>query len=182
MNSFETSEKYRKYLIELRFKELKGYSVWGTDMEDQETDKLLLKDKKLLLFLNQSQIREKLNAIEHPYLDEENFRKWSAGEDFTEVYAIYEMEIPLNFNFDLLEDKTSSLELLDNLNLIQDFFIQINENLDVFQDPLMVDLKDFIYNNYFWKKSGEIDPFRNENTAAVLSNLYNRFYKSVLAI
>ena len=46
MTEFDKSELYRKYIIGLQFVDVKLYTLWGTDMEDE--DKLLVNNSNLI--------------------------------------------------------------------------------------------------------------------------------------
>lgn len=184
MEKFKVSEKYRKYLIELQFKNLSGYVVWGTDMEDDESDKLLLSESRVLIFRDLDNIAQRLENIEHSFRDKENFRNWVAEKGFREVYNVNEIKLLSDFTLDMLSDRIMSLEILNCINLVQDFFIQIkNKRLEsLFDEPAIIDVKDFIYNNYFWKKNGSSQEAENiEDTKVIRSirGLYDVFYRHI---
>jgi hypothetical protein len=187
IEDFSASEKYRKYLIELQFSEVNVYTVWGTDMLDQEEDKLLIKGEKLLCFKHLNEIKQKLSNIEHPFLDIENFEKWAVEEEFDRCYNTNDLRLLSDFNLDLLNDNSSALEILACIHLIQDFSIQTKDRLllPFFDDPVMVDLKDFIYNHHFWKKEeGKVvQPTSVDATVTdLMRKLYGIFYDQMIVI
>lgn len=177
MEKFKVSEKYRKYLIELQFKNFSGYAVWGTDMEDDEHDKLLLSERKVLIFKDWDNIAQRLENIDHSFLDKENFRNWVTEKGFREVYNVNEIKLLSDFSLEMLSDRIMSLEILNCINLVQDFFIQTNNRTleGLFEEPAIIDVKDFIYNNYFWKKNGSSHELGNIDGASV-SNLIRSIY------
>lgn len=187
MEDFSASEKYRKYLIELQFSEVNVYTVWGTDMRDEEEDKLLLKEGKLLCFKHLNDIKQRLSNIEHPFLDVASFESWVAEEQLDQCYNTNHLRLLSDFNLDLLNDKSSGLEILSGVHLIQDFSIQTKNKLllSFFDDPVMVDLKDFIYNHHFWKKEeGKVvQPASVDGTARdLIRRLYDVFYEQMIVI
>lgn len=180
MIDFSKSEKYRKYVIELQLQEVTVYTVWGTDMQDDEVDKLLVENSSLISFRSLDTMRLQIENMEHPYLDKQNFTNWIHEEDLSNVYNVNNVRILSDFNFNFLKNKSTSLEILNTLNLIQDFYIQINaENLDeIFDNQDVIDLKDFIYNNFFWKKRKEnrvYKKMKNRNIIHLLKKIYEDF-------
>lgn len=186
IEDFSASEKYRKYLIALQFNEVNVYTVWGTDMLDEEEDKLLVKGDKLLCFKQLNEVKQKLSNIEHPFLDVANFEKWAVEEELDQCYNINELKLLSDFNLELLNDKFSALEVLNCLNLIQDFSIQTKDRLllSFFDDPVMVGLKDFIYNDHFWKKEEGMvmEPVTDEATGHLIKRLYDVFYTQIIVV
>lgn len=71
---FKASEEYRKYLIELQFDNINLYTVWGTDMADKDTDKLLFVDNKVVAFREIEQLKHGLKDMVTPFLDDTSFR------------------------------------------------------------------------------------------------------------
>lgn len=186
MEDFSTSERYRKYLISLQFNAVNVYTVWGTDMRDEEEDKLLVKSGKLLCFEHLTEMKQKLNYIEHPFLDVENFEKWTVEEQFDQCYNANDLRLLSDFNVDLLNDKSSSLEILGCINLIQDFSIQTNDRLllPFFDDPVLVGLKDFIYNHHLWKKKegAVIKTVSDGATDRLMKKIYDVFYGQTIVV
>jgi len=187
IEDFSASEKYRKYLIALQFNEVNVYTVWGTDMLDEEEDKLLVKGEKLLCFKHLNEAKQKLSNIEHPFLDVANFESWVAEERLDQCYNTNDLRLLSDFNLDLLKDKSSGMEILGCVNLIQDFSIQTKNRLllSFFDEPLMVDLKDFIYNHHFWKKEkGKVvQPASVDGTVTdLIRKLYGVFYEQMIVI
>ncbi|WEK20484.1 MAG: hypothetical protein P0Y49_04950 [Candidatus Pedobacter colombiensis] len=184
MENFNVSEKYRKYLIELQFESLNVYTVWGTDMKDDEIDKLLVKKDKLIAYKNIDVVTKSLKEVRHPFLDSENFNNWVIEEGFRKVYNVNDFRLLSNFSLHMLIDRSIYLEILNCINLVQDFFTQIEDGaLDsFFETRSIIDLKDFIYNNYFWKKEDTSIKFEDLNGPVVVrqvKELYNVFFKHI---
>lgn len=178
--NFDTSEKYRKYLIELQLADVKLYTVWGTDMIDDENDKLLVNQNKLIVFKNLDLLQTSIKVMPHPFMDRRNFEKWVNEEDLKQVYNTNNLQLLADFHVDFLKEKSLANEILNCLNLIQDFFIQINaDDFDeIYENDSIVDLKDFIYNNFFWKpatKNPNYKELENTNINDLLKELYLAF-------
>ncbi|TKC60153.1 hypothetical protein FBD94_14660 [Pedobacter hiemivivus] len=184
MENFNVSEKYRKYLIELQFRGLNVYTVWGTDMADKETDKLLVSNTKVMAFKEIKQIELAFKDIDAPFLDDMNFREWVEHEDLSTAYSVNNLTWLSKFKFSFLNDRSTSLEVLADINLIQDFAIQVDHSRlqPIFDQPAMVNLKDFIYDNHFWK-GGAKDSFalkkEEMEIVTLCNNLYTIFYDSI---
>ncbi len=178
---FEKSEKFRKYIVELQFMDMTLYTVWGTDMEDSEKDKLLINNSRLATFRNLGALKLYIKHLTSPFLDKQNFESWIDEEDLYEVYSIVHIKSLMGADLEFLKDKATSLAVLDALNIINDFFIQLAENelVEIFDNPDLMVLKDFIYNNYFWKKEEGIEesmPSEMTDIINLLKKLYNDFY------
>lgn len=184
MEEFKASEEYRKYLIELQFDNINLYTVWGTDMADKETDKLLVVDTKVVAFRETNQLKHELKDIVTPFVDDTNFRNWVEHEDLSTVYNTNDLTLLSNFKLSFLNDKATSLSVLTDINLIQDFAIQVNhlELLSIFEQVTMANLKDFIYDNHFWKGGDKNKTAlkRDEVKITTMCNdLYTAFYNSM---
>ena len=126
----------------------------------------------------------KIKTIAHPFLDRENFTNWLEEENLNNVYNTNNLKILTDFNFNVLKDKTASLEVLNTLNLIQDFYIQIKmKGIDeIFYNDGIVLLKDFIYDNHFWKKRKKnrfYKKLESKNIVQQLKDLYDDFFSRI---
>ncbi len=184
MKEFKASEEYRKYLIELQFDNFNAYTVWGTDMADKEIDKLLVSNTKVMAFKEIKEIKLAFKDIDTPFLDDMNFREWVKHEDLNTAYSVNNLTWLSKFKFSFLNDRSTSLEVLADINLIQDFAVQVEHSRlqPIFEQSAMVNLKDFIYDNHFWK-GGDKDRFAlNKEEIEIVTlcnNLYTIFYESI---
>ncbi|NRF37623.1 hypothetical protein [Pedobacter foliorum] len=183
MEDFNASEKYRKYLIELDFNHLTVLTVWGTDMVDGE-DKLLVNGEKLIVLKTAVDIKSVLQKLENPYLDQENYRQWIEEENLHDIYNVNDMKLLSKFEFSFLEEKSTALIVLNDINLIQDFAIQVDHSklLPIFDQSAMVNLKDFIYDNHFWKggdKNSVALKKEEMEIIALCKRLYTVFFDSI---
>ena len=189
MGNWEKSEQYRKYLVLLQFKEYSLYTVWGTNLEHDDQDMFLINQSKIVAFFNLEQIRYEMTKFTDSFFDKRNFENWLKEEHFESAYSTIVAKSLLKFEPDSLDDGDLLLEILNTLNIFQDFFIQINDTktLKIFTDKNVVELKDYIYQNCFWKK----DKVDNNNLPrhinykrlkGLLFTLYNSFSANILLI
>jgi hypothetical protein len=179
---FELSEKYRKYFIGIIIDGFTYYTVWGTDLNDRENDKLLVENEKLILFREVSTFKMQISNYKNVFLDKENFENWVKEESFHETYNSTNLTSLSIFSDSDLQSKESAFDIINSLNLLQDFYIQINKNDKAFSSELILDFKDNLYNNHFWKNNNfEL----NENSLEVnvikieLKKIYNEFLKEI---
>ena len=65
MSIINTSEQYRKYLLAVKFAGRTYYTVFGSDLSDNEFDKLLVNEEnKLLLFLTTDDLLETILSVD----------------------------------------------------------------------------------------------------------------------
>ena len=179
-HNFGKSEEFRKYVIGLQLEDVELYTVWGTDMVADDEDKLLVENGRLIVFQSLDRLEMHLKNETHPFMDKQNFEKWIIQENLKQVYNTNDLRMLNNFASTLLESKVTALSILNSLNLIEDFFIQINENdiNNLYHSNSIIGLKDFIYNNYFWKgKSRKLADrkFENGDVKEILKSIYYSF-------
>lgn len=144
MEEFAASEKYRKYLIEIKIAGQTYYSVWGADMADDETNKVLLHEGKLVIFSSLDDIHTKVAQYAHVFNDAENLSVWLATEDLAIAYSDNDLDILTSYSASDVTNRDKSIELLNTVNLLQDLFYQIDEqNMPLFYQEVS-DLKDFL--------------------------------------
>jgi hypothetical protein len=126
-----------------------GYAIWGTDMEDEEQDKLLVKDNKLLLFPSTNGLKSHLVNISHSYNEALNFSRWVEDEDLSDAYTEYDFSVVANYHHSILSDKEKSLEVLSYIHLMEDFFLQIESSvvLTLFKNDDEIEI---FYNSMDW--------------------------------
>jgi len=159
MEPFDASEKYRKYLIKLTSDNSSGYCVWGADMENGEDDKFLIKDNKVLVFRSLEDLRLKISEYEAYFFDKLNFASWIREEKFETEYSEIDIDRLLKFDRKVFSSKENAFDLVNALNAAQDFFIQINSEKmeEIFKSPDLKNIKDILYNLYFWKNDSDIE-------------------------
>lgn len=156
------SEEYRKYLVSYIIGNEKFLSVWGTDMSDNEEDKLCIDQKGQILSFRRVEILKDYLIKNKNYLfDIENFMKWLEHVSNLNPYAIYDLDLLgkecmslgsfLDFNREL------GLQMLDFINLFQDYIYQINSNelKGHAENSQILLVKEYVYTNFFWNSSEE---------------------------
>lgn len=188
MSEFEISESYRKYLTGIKLNDHCYYSVWGLDIDSDEQDKFLVKDNKIVLFESIENLKNKLNGLKEFFFDKVNFEKWLNEELFDQAYSTMDIENLLKISYTNMLDKEFSLTIINSLNILQDFFLQINEQkaLNLYESDEIIELKDYIYNNFFWKKGDNGNNVLRNDSFAILKNviveIYLNFSSRVLII
>jgi|GEM_PF-6499497 len=179
---FAKSEAYRKYLIKIDLLDVVGYAIWGADMEDEEQDKLLVKDNKLMLFPNTKGLKSHLENVSHPYKDALNFSKWVEEEDLSHTYTEYDFLVVANYHHSILSDKEKSLEVLSCIHLMEDFFLQIESSIvrTLFKNDDLVNLKEYIYDHFFW--TPDLDDktiLPDQKVSYILKDIFSVFLEHV---
>lgn len=179
---FAKSEAYRKYLIKIDLLDVLGYAIWGTDMEDEERDKLLVKDNKLLLFPSTNGLKSHLENIAHPYNDALNFSRWVEEEDLSDTYTEYDFSVVANYHHSILSDKEKSLEVLSCIHLMEDFCLQIETSIvrTLFENDDLVNLKEYIYDHFFWTPDPDDKTILpDEKVSYILKDIFSVFLEHV---
>jgi hypothetical protein len=182
---FEKSEKYRKYIVEVHLSEFRGYIIWGANMEDEDQDAILIKNKHVVLFNNLQTLSEKILSFSDYFFDRKNFNAWAKEENLLQLYSTIHLSLLRRFEESTLSSKETALKLLDAINLTQDFFIQTNDEkvLRIYNTPEIKSLKDFIYNGFFWKCDKKEPMPEHINTLKVyLSGLYDEFLNKISVV
>jgi len=120
MNLVDISERYRKYLIRINYLDRKYYSIWGTDIKDNYTDKVIVEKGLFLLFKDITLLKNYLLANRALLFDSQNTVEW--------LFAISDIEEYNHYLFPTNGEVISSKDCLNLLNLIQDYAEQANDN------------------------------------------------------
>ena len=80
-----------------------------------------------------------------------------------------------------------SLEIIGNLNLLQDFYIQINESEDLFASSELLEFKDILYNGHFWKSdtkmsNEQLQTINFKEVRKIIKQLQNDFLSKLLYV
>lgn len=165
------SEKYRKYIVTLKFLNEEYFIIWGTDLNENEQDKLLLDENgKIVTILKEELILYNLMKFgtEINYFDKENFLKWQNElKKFSKIfsgnnlsYTKYEIDLLIeNFIMNNIVDFKLSQkiykEYVDFINLVNDFAIQTNDVrlLKLTREKNIRYLWNFSYDNHLFNNS-----------------------------
>lgn len=150
-----TSEKYRKYLLEVLFEEQMYYTVWGSDLSNNDTDKLLIDaDNNILAFQTPAAL---LTAIlkANSFFDNEMLSKWAK-----EAFGIEKPYATINFDgLSIKNIDLSNVDLFrqvnDTLGVVTDYAIQVNEEslLKLLESDALKQFKDDLSDYYIWSES-----------------------------
>lgn len=153
----KVSEKYKKYLIEIKLNGKKKLFVGGMDTSKNDDDFLLLdQNLKILVFDSFDQI-EKFIKGQKNLLDEDSFHHWIQEFKSREPYITYDLSNIIrivkesgDIN-DLKKDELS--KIVDLINIIGDYAYQIDfKDLVLLYENKYIDrLKTFFMDMYMWK-------------------------------
>lgn len=160
VNFFETiSEQYGKYLIKCSFDFKSYYIVWGIDLNDDSTDKLLIdRNQNIVLFNSISDIKAYCNNTICEFKDRDNLIKWVGNiTKESKAYTVIKFEYLLIVDFKVDSDIS---ELYALLGIIQDYANQV-QNLKLIEllSSKQVDLFMDVCSNFFIWKSTERKAF-----------------------
>ncbi|SEW51583.1 hypothetical protein [Chitinophaga arvensicola] len=149
------SEKYRKYLLEIIFAEQKYYTVFGADLSDKETDKLLVDvDGNILLF---SMPADLLSLIlkSSSFFDNSVLQEW-AGEinGIKEPYTVISFDVLTKNIFDL-SDVELFKSIYDTLGIVKDYSVQIGDERlrTLLDDDILLQFKGDLAGYFTWSES-----------------------------
>jgi hypothetical protein len=94
-------------------------------------------------------------------------------------------DILLSISIEKLQIRATALQILNAINIIQDFHYQINKDIDLLQSNMILKLKDAIYNDFFWQKKqdsnlDEIEALDLDQVRRELTHVHSTFLKRVL--
>jgi hypothetical protein len=181
----EISEIYRKFLISITLDNLKFYAIWGTDLSDNDNDKLLLNDKNLIItFKNIKNLDLAFSNNLYQYFDIKNLFKWFNEFKENDSYIDYDLDNIKNSvkTIFFLENKEICISILNFIHLFQDYAIQINNKILIkrVEDENIKFFIDFVYDNYFWNNKNFIkidDNFNKIKFIRQISFLIQSFKK-----
>lgn len=160
MAASDASQKYLKFIIELKFKGSVHYLLWGTDENDSDKDKFLVDYKNRILCF--SQIGDLLvymnNNIDLLFYVE-NTLAWMNEFHLMDKISKFDFNIIYRFIDDriYLSECTSvdALNFIDLLNLMGDYINQLGDEklIDLFYGEDLSLIKDYFYLNFFWSSS-----------------------------
>jgi hypothetical protein len=157
------SDKYRKYLICIKFSDVKFFAIWGTDLEDNEQDKLVLsKNGKIICSKDYMRLKEYLLVNTDLLFDVNNLIFWLLSNEDFEPSATYDLDKVGNFikefaDISYIDNKNMMIGVVDFINMALDYSSQVGNNciIEVLNKKSMLTYKDFVYNEFLWKKSSD---------------------------
>ncbi|MBC6369159.1 hypothetical protein [Algoriphagus sp. AK58] len=188
------SDKYRKYLICFKLSEGDFFSVWGSDLTDNENDKLVVSENSLIVCSKELKaLKNYLLLNVDSFFDSNNLRKWLLENGVDESCVSYNLKcidllIQRESNLDEIYDKNNLVKIVDFLNIALDYSIQTNNLIltNLLERPDLMVFKDYVYSNFLWKSElGDITLFNQvifdhknfySNLRDVLSILMNSMF------
>lgn len=184
VNTDKISEQFRKYVIELILSESqKVFTLWGTDLSNEDFDYLLLDQKQKILAF--PKIQNLLDFLESNSvtIDNQNTQKWASQFKNSEPYTTYDLIKVEN----LISEPVLELEVFtkDDLicivnfyNLFSDYVYQtkIEEGLKLIDDTNKFPFFDLIDDILIWKsdESQRSKPDVGNNQAEVFVKNYKK--------
>ncbi|WP_153847054.1 hypothetical protein [Sphingobacterium paramultivorum] len=165
IRSDKVSEKYRKYINKILLPGNKYcYILWGTDLDNEDFDYLLLNENKEIIAFKK--IKDLLSFVKNTTIDipdARRMKRWGELYKSNRSYSTYDLRFLLEIlieDYDAefyVKEKSRALEIIDFYNLFSDYSnqsvnrkmlkLQKNKNLNLFID--------YLYMYCFWSKPKE---------------------------
>lgn len=120
------SEQYRKYLIEVIYRGASWYTVWGTDLTDEDTDYLLTDIQgKLLLFSNRADVFHTILNADH-FPDIKMLHAWARESHRIEnPYTVINLDV-----LSMRDIQATQIDLLEavyiTIGIVGDYAVPVN--------------------------------------------------------
>lgn len=178
------SDKYRKYVSSMILDKNEYFFVYGTDLTEQDTEKLLLNDEHVALFVSLEDCLIYLHHYESQLFDKQRTLKWS--KEFEKVFDKHNVRQYTYHQYDLDKIRQtigrnnlgrllakSSIELLDFINLVEDYAEQTNsEPLNTLLNARITrDWLERVYNADVFAERHGLKSAVNSKTGKLLLNL-----------
>ncbi len=152
------SEEFRKWLIEVIYKEQHYFTVWGSDRTDNYNDKWLVDEMDgMMFFRDVTELRSRLMSDTY-FFDNENLKKWISHPDWEAIpNNLLDLDLLVREDFNHLNPLLDELYIL--IGLIEDFAIQRDEDemIALFRSDLFMRFKDEAANTFLWAGQDEFD-------------------------
>jgi len=157
--SDEISERYRKYIIQLKLPAQQSlYLLWGTDTANEDTDYLMLdQEYKMLAFPNISELLHYVKTTGNSLIDEPATKEWLSNYKANRAYTSYDLVQLMN----LMESdqghqdytKDEAWEITAFCSLFSDYAYQLDREdlLRLYQDKDLHVFIDWVNAQYLWK-------------------------------
>lgn len=155
------SEKYKKYLVEIKLNSKKKLFVSGQNISKDYDDFLLLDiHGKILTFSNLDQIK-KFILEDSDLPDKDNLHNWVREFKSQKPYITYDIDkifqnIKISTGFKELS-KDALSQIVDLINIIGDYAYQVNhkELILLFEDKSIDLFKELFMDIFIWKEDTE---------------------------
>ena len=170
------SEKYKKYLLQVIYNDETYYTVSGTDMSDNDTDRLLTdKDGKICLYADLPSLRK---GIEEGIItfDTPNLQAW--GKEINETDTAYTGFDFSSLKAEILEADDDPLlyEIYGALGVVKDYALQENiaELLSLLNSDIVEEYMEICADLFLW--SSDTDSFKEDFDFDSLVPVLNKIY------
>lgn len=93
IHSDKTSEKFRKYIIGFKIKNITYYAIWGTDMTNEDFDFLVLNNNNsIICSMNIETLKDYLKSNINGLVDSKNLYNWLKYHKAKKAYTIYDLD------------------------------------------------------------------------------------------
>jgi hypothetical protein len=185
INTDAISEKYRKYTIEVFLGNKYFYLLWGTNLENEDVDYLLVNESKsILAFLS---IPDLVTYVNHANLliDPLSTKKWANNYKGDRAYCTYDLlriKKTLEKGYSLQEiEKEEAMSMVDFFNLFSDYAYQ-TENKFVIDQLEKKDTRlfcDYVYESFFWIKTGKEEEIKGMVEKINFENFRNEYLQLI---
>ena len=151
------SDKYRKYLISIQLSDKSLFAVWGTDLSDDERDKLIISNAGMIICsVDFRAFKDYLLKNVTSFFDVDNLSKWLLEVNSSDLSVSYDFNNIGHFikNKNKISDveKGELIEIVDFLNIALDYSTQIDSSYlnSRLNERNVLMFKDYIYDNFMW--------------------------------
>jgi hypothetical protein len=170
------SEQYKKYLLEVIYKGASWYTVWGTDLTDEDTDYLLTDTQgKLLLFSNCADVFRTILHTDH-FPDIKTLHAWARESHLVEnPYTILDLDV-----LSMRGIAASQIDLLETvyatIGMVGDYAVQVNNRAltDLLHSDVIRLYNDLFADYFLWSPS---TPFEFVTLPDAFSDAVNDMYR-----
>lgn len=174
-NFTQISERLRKYLIRIKYRDEYYFTVFGADLKDHEVDKLMVDGgNNLLLFLSRNKLKYYLKQGNLPF-DKENLNEWAF---FLSHSSKPYQDLDLDSLIDVAEGIEWSSRAFKILGVIEDYARQVNDGelLSIIEGDVINLFKNNVSDILIWRKSLYLK--NNNDLISDLNKIYRKIHLS----
>jgi hypothetical protein len=152
----EISEKYKKFIIEIKINKVSRLFITGMDISKSDDDFVLVDPSdNILMFENIEQIIDFVE-MENDIIDARNFKKWAQELIYEKPYISFDLDRitqKIRHSDSIVEIERNYLsQILDLINIIGDYTYQVKDNdlTTAIDDKPIEHFKEFYMDTYIW--------------------------------
>lgn len=158
VNTDVISERYRKYAVELCYRKLCVYPLYGADLATQNQDDKLLLDTngQILTFEDIHQLKQFILSSKSLLFDRGNTILWAKNFAGKQAYSTYNLDYVLSIVEKKISlkklDKLQTVEIINFINLFGDYAYQTRDStfLTLHQEKNVRTFLGYTYDSYVW--------------------------------